>query len=142
MKRSTRSRALSMLVVASAMPLFVLGCPKKNTEWVDAGPPPSAVVDAGVTQLTPLDDDGGDDGEAEAEAAPKHTGPAVNVNQARIKQCCNALRKQFGTAPEVQALILTCDNVAAQAGGGTAPEFAAFRQLLKGHTLPATCQGL
>ena len=141
MNRSPLRRAMSMLVFASALPLFVLGCPKKQPEVVDAGPPPPPVIDAGPTQVGPLDDDGGDEAEAEA-AAPKHTGPGVNVNTAHVKQCCNALRKQFGTAPEVQALILACDNVALQAGSGTAPEFAAFRQLLKGRVLPAGCQGL
>ena len=38
-----------------------------------------------------------------------------------------------------------CDLVAMQIGpttGGQAPEFAAIRQLLKGHNIPAVCSGL
>jgi hypothetical protein len=147
MKRSLRSRAMSMLLLGSALPLFVLGCPKKSAPDVPDSGAPIAVIDSGVTVVGPLDD-GGDDGEAEAEAAPHHTGPAVNINTARIKQCCNAIRsqaKQLGASPEANiltGLALQCDNVASQASSGTAPEFAAFRQLLKGRVLPAGCQGL
>jgi hypothetical protein len=143
-----RFRTLPLAALVVGVSLFTLGCPKKPPPppaEVDAGEP--EVVDAGVTQLEPLEDDAGPE-----------TGPAGPVrhgggggggaNAARIKQCCNAMRKQatnMGASPEANIVIglaAQCDLVAAQAAGGTAPEFGAFRQMISGRTLPAACSGL
>jgi hypothetical protein len=83
----------------------------------------------------------------------KHTGgsPGLTSNQARAKQCCNALRTQakaLGSSPEANILMgfaVQCDAVAMQIGpttGGQAPEFAALRTLLQGHSMPGVCSGL
>lgn len=135
------------------LPVALLGCPKKDpVVVVDAAPAPTPTpppVDT-QTSLTVLDEDGGAD--ADADAAPiKYTGPAVNPNQLRIKQCCNALRtqaKSLGTAPEaaqVQQAAVLCDGVSmavTSTSAGQAPEFAPVRQMLIGKTLPPLCQGL
>jgi hypothetical protein len=58
------------------------------------------------------------------------------------------MRKQasgLGVSPEANLLIgfaAQCDLIAAQAVGGTAPEFGVFRQMIAGRTLPAACAGL
>ncbi len=137
-RRSPIVRAATVIAFTGAIPLVLMGCPKKTPEAVDSGPATVAEVDAAPVVLAPLDDDAGDAAEAEA---PKHATHPWNPNKAHIQQCCNALRKQFGTAPEAAALVNSCDTVAAQTTG-TAPEFAMFRQLLQGRTLPAACQGL
>lgn len=145
MIRTPAQRAALMIAFTSAIPLLMLGCPKKTPDVVDSGPAAPEVVDSGPTVLAPLDDDAGDAAEAEA---PKHGGgKPVNPNTARIKQCCNALRTQakgLGTSPEANILLnvaTQCDAFAVAATSGNAPEFAAFRQMLVGHTLPASCQG-
>jgi len=128
--------------------VLTIGCPKKPPPPpadIDAGEP--EVVDAGVTQLEPLEDDAGPE---TGPAAPvRHGGGGGGgTNALRIKQCCNAMRKQatnMGASPEaniVLGLAAQCDLVAAQAAGGTAPEFGAFRQMISGRTLPAACSGL
>ena len=140
-----RLSATSFLVIA---PLFTLGCPKKPPPPVEveaaAGP---EVIDAGVTQLEPLDEDSG----PEAGPAPAlHGGTAGGggTNAARIRQCCNGMRKQasgLGPSPEANILVglaAQCDLIAAQASGGTAPEFGILRQMLSGRTIPAACSGL
>jgi len=101
-----------------------------------------------VTQLEPLEEDTGAD---TGPAAPGHHGGGGGgggTNAARIKQCCNGMRKQaagMGPSPEANIVIglaAQCDLLAAQAAGGTAPEFGAFRQMISGRTLPAACSGL
>jgi hypothetical protein len=87
-----------------------------------------------------------------APAPVKHGGAAgLTTNQARAKQCCNALRaqaKSLGASPEANILTgfaTQCDAVAMQMGpmaGGQAPEFAALRSLLQGHNMPGVCSGL
>jgi hypothetical protein len=146
MNRSPFRRALSLLAVAVALPLFTLGCPKKTSPVeVDSGPDQPTVIDAGVTQLEPLEDDSGP--EAAPPAPVGHGGGGGSTNQYRIKQCCAAMRKQatgMGVSPEANLLIglaAQCDLVAAQAAGGTAPEFGVFRQMIAGRTLPAACSG-
>jgi hypothetical protein len=136
-------RALFAVAVLSAVPLLV-ACPKKETPVViEAGPPP-VVEEAGPTVIAPLEElDAGVD----ADAAPpkKFTGPAVNPNTARIKQCCNALRaesKKQGNPPEFGAVIGSCDQMAAAAGTtGNAPELGALKGLMAGRTMPAVCAG-
>src|SRR4051812_43347509 len=93
-------RILVVLAAASVLPLLA-GCPKKETPQVDAGPPPPPAEDV-QTQLVPMDEDTGapDTG---PDAKPKNTGPAVNPNVARLKQCCAALGTQgkaLGASPE------------------------------------------
>jgi predicted lipid-binding transport protein (Tim44 family) len=110
------------------------------------GPPPSQ--DAGVVQLTPLDDAG--DAAPEAEPARKKWsgGGGGNANAARIRACCNAIRHEaakLGAAPEgvmMMTVAAQCDMVAAQVAGGSAPEFTQVRTMLKGHTIPNACQGM
>jgi hypothetical protein len=144
----SRFRSLSFVLLVLGVSVFTLGCPKKPPPApadVDAGEP--EVVDAGVTQLEPLDEDTGVDA---GPAVPGHRGGGGGggTNAARIKQCCNAMRKQatnMGASPEaniVVGLAAQCDMLAAQAAGGTAPEFGAFRQMISGRTLPSACSGL
>ena len=140
-RRASIRRALCSLAVASALPLLMLGCPKKEQPAapdVYVPPPPASST---ASDLQPLDTDAGEDsGPDTGHHAGGHAG---NINQARIKQCCTAMRKQFGTAPEMQGIISTCDAFAAQAApNANAPEFQAFRQAIKGHILPAGCSGL
>jgi len=148
MNRSPFCRALSLLVVAAAMPLFTLGCPKKPAPAVvDAAPDEPAVIDAGVTQLEPLDEDSGPEAGPPAPTGHGGSGASGSGNQYRIKQCCTAMRKQaagMGVSPEANILIglaAQCDLIAAQAVGGTAPEFGVFRQMIAGRTLPSACAG-
>jgi hypothetical protein len=131
----------------SAVPFVLFGCPKKPpppVETVDSAPPPAETA-SGPTLLQPLDDSL--DVDAAEASAPKHAGKPGNANAARIKQCCAALRgqaKNLGSSPEANLLIGfagQCDAFAVAATSGNAPEFATFRQMLIGHTLPPACQG-
>jgi hypothetical protein len=138
-------RTFFVLAVFSAVPLLV-ACPKKDPPPIDAAPPPAPVEDV-QTILVPMEEDAGADADAEA-AAPKYTGPAVNTNVARLKQCCNQLAaeaKKMGSSPEAgmfSAAAAQCSAMAAQVGPtGTAPELGALRTLLTGRTIPAVCAG-
>lgn len=149
MNRSSFCRALSWLAVTLAMPLFTLGCPKKPAPVeIDSGPDEPSVVDAGVTQLEPLDEDSGMDAAPPAPTGHAGGGGGASANLYRIKQCCAAMRKQaagIGPSPEGNILVgfaAQCDLIAAQAVGGTAPEFGVLRQMIAGRTLPAACAGL
>jgi hypothetical protein len=132
--------------------MLVVACKKPPPAVVDAGPPPVVEVDAAPVNLAPLDEDAGvDAADANDGAAPKKTGSGLNTNQSRAKQCCSAIRaqaKQLGASPEANMLLgiaTTCDQLAVQVGptsGGQAPELAPLRQMLKGKTMPAVCQGL
>jgi len=122
-------------------------CNKKPAPVEEAAAPEPEVVDAGVTQLEPIDEDSGPEA-----GPPAHTGHGGGGggggNAAKIKACCNAMRKQaagMGPSPEANMVIglaAQCDLIAAQAAGGTAPEFGAFRQMIAGRTLPGACSGL
>jgi hypothetical protein len=148
LSRYYRSALVALLVALPALQAGCSSCNKKPAPVEEAGEPEAEVVDAGVTQLEPLDDDSG------PETAPPGTGhkggggSSVSGNAAKIKQCCNAMRKQaagMGPSPEANIVIglaAQCDLVAAQAAGGTAPEFGAFRQMITGRTLPSACSGL
>jgi hypothetical protein len=150
-RRLTLRRALVILSFTSVFPLMAVACKKPPPAVVDAGPPP-VEVDAAPAVLTALDEDAGEDAADAHDGAPaKHAGSGLNTNQLRAKQCCAALRSQaktLGASPEANMLIgfaATCDTLAVQVGptaGGQAPEFAPLRQMLKGHNIPAVCQGL
>ena len=138
---------LFALAVFGAMPLLA-GCPKKEQPAVvDAAPPPPPVEDAAPLVLVPVEEDAGAD--AGADAGPKkYTGPAVNANVARLKQCCAALGSQakaLGASPEagmLQQAAAQCSAMAGQAGAsGNAPELGVLRTLLAGRTVPAVCAG-
>ncbi len=140
-------RVAFAVVVSSALPLLA-GCPKKETPVVDAGPAVTAapVEDAAPTVLMPMDEDAGWD--AGYDAGKRATGPAVNTNVARLKQCCSALASQgksLGNSPEgamVTAAGAQCSTMALQAGPtGTAPELGTLRTILAGKTIPAACAG-
>jgi hypothetical protein len=150
MRRST-ARRVSSVILFVALPVLLLGCPKKPAPAVEdaapAAPPPASTPT--VTELAPITEDAGEDAAAEAAAPKKWTGgaPAYNANQAKIKECCNAMRaqaKQMGSSPEafqLNALAGQCDGFAIQVGPqGTAPELAQLRQLLKSIKLPGACQ--
>jgi hypothetical protein len=148
MTRRPVRRALFSLVFASAMPLVLMGCPKKPPPaQEDAAPPPPASTP--VLNLAALDDDAGADA-ADANEAGKHwTGPGINPNQAKLRQCCAAIAaqaKQLGTSPEgfqLNAIAGQCYAFANQIGpAGNAPEFAQVRALLSGKTLPGSCAGM
>jgi hypothetical protein len=145
-------RTLPLAALLASLSFFHLGCSscaKKSAPppaEVDAGEP--EVVDAGVTVLEPLDDDSGPEAGPTGPAKKGGGGGGGGTNAARIRQCCAAMRKQatnMGASPEaniVMGLAAQCDLVAAQAAGGTAPEFGAFRQMISGRTLPSACSGL
>jgi hypothetical protein len=139
---------LSVVGLFLAVSLMTLGCPKKPPPpvEVEAAAEPE-VIDAGVTQLEPLDEDSGPEAGPPAPAAHRGGGGG-GTNAARIRQCCNGMRKQasgMGPSPEANILMglaMQCDLLAVQAAGGTAPEFGAFRQMIAGRTLPAACSGM
>lgn len=138
-------RTTFALALFSAVPLLV-ACPKKETPVVDAAPPPPPPVEDAQTVLVPIEED---TGAPDADAGkPKYTGPAVNPNVARLKQCCTALAneaKRMGSSPEAgmfSAAAAQCSVMATQAGpSGTAPELGALRGLLAGRNVPAICGG-
>lgn len=147
MHRLTIRRTLCVLAVFGAIPM-VAGCPKKEEPPAapDAAPPPPP-PDAAPTVLEPLEEDAGDDADADAEP-PKKAGGHYNPNVARLKQCCNQLKseaKRLGSAPEagmLAAAAAQCSTMAAQVGPkGTAPEMGVLRGLLKGRTVPPVCRG-
>lgn len=141
-------RGLLAALAFSAVPLLA-ACPKKETPTVDAAPPPPPPVeDAAPLVLVPVgEEDAGSDAGEDA-GKPKWTGPAVNANVLRLKQCCNALgaeAKKMGASPEAGLLVQAaaqCSAMANQAGAsGNAPELGVLRTLLAGRTLPAVCAG-
>jgi hypothetical protein len=147
-----RSRSLAprriffALAVCSVVPLLA-ACPKKETPTVDAAPPPPPPVEDVQTNLIPMEEDAGEP-DTGPDVKPKYTGPAVNTNVVRLKQCCNALAaeaKRMGSSPEAgmfSAAATQCSAMAAQAGPtGTAPELGALRGLLAGRNVPAICAG-
>jgi hypothetical protein len=151
MRRSSpKTVSLVLPACMSAVSLLVLvtltaACKQPAPAVVDSGPPPTPVATASApTQLVPLDQDAAAD--VDANVPPVHRGgPAISVNQARAKQCCNALKAQAGTDPLLAGLVAQCNTIAMQMGpstGGQAPEFAPLRQFLKGKNVPAMCQGL
>jgi hypothetical protein len=138
-------RTLIALALFSAVPLLA-ACPKKETPVIDAGPPPAPVEDVS-TVLQEMVEDSGPDVDA-ADAKPRYTGPAVNTNVLRLKQCCNQLAaeaKRMGTSPEAAMFASAaqqCSAMASQVGPtGTAPELGVLRGVLAGRTIPAACAG-
>lgn len=140
-------RTLFALAVCGVIPLLA-GCPKKETPTVDAAPPPPPPEEDVQTNLIPMEEDAGE-ADADADApAKKYTGPAVNTNVARLKQCCAALgaeAKRMGNAPEAgmfKSAADTCNQLAGQIGpSGNAPELGTIRTLLAGRNVPAVCAG-
>ncbi len=140
-------RGVATIAVFSAVPLLA-ACPKKETPAVvdAAPPPPPPVEDAAPLTLLPVEEDAGVD--AGVDAGKKYTGPAVNANVLRLKQCCTALgtqAKQLGSSPEAGLFVQAaaqCSALASQAGAsGNAPELGVLRTLLAGRTVPAICSG-
>lgn len=133
------------VVVVAALPALA-GCKKDPpAPVVDAAPPPPPTQEA-PTVLVPLEEDAGDD--AGVDAGKKATGPYVNPNVARLKQCCNQLAsegKRLGSSPEAGLFVSAaaqCSAMASQVGAsGNVPELGALRTLLAGRTLPAMCAG-
>jgi hypothetical protein len=135
-----------LALCAFAVPVLAVGCNKPAPAvTVDAAPPP-AVTSAAPAVLVPMDEmDAAGPDSASPPVATHHPGSTLSVNQARAKQCCNALKAQAGTDPILSGLVAQCNTIAMQMGpsaGGEAPEFAPLRQLLKAKNMPAICQGL
>jgi hypothetical protein len=151
LQRRLPVRILFALVTASSLALLGLpgcsSCDKKPPPPVDLTPPAPPPVDAAPVEIKPLDDTP-DASDASEPPKPHGTWKPSNPNTARIKLCCNAIRTQaktLGAAPEavmMMTIAAQCDQVAVQVGGGSAPEFAQVRQLLKGRTIPNACQGM
>jgi len=134
MKRSPASPAFSAALVASILPLFLLGCPKKPLPEQPDAVAPAAVDDAGTLQITTSDDDAGD--AAGPDAAKKYTGPGMNPNEAKVERCCAHLRQLIASvpggaaAPEMKAAVAQCESVRAQVKvNPNAPEIAQLRSL-------------
>jgi hypothetical protein len=140
MMRSNARRAL-LFVVAFSTPLLLVGCPKKPVPVEDAGDPAPAATPS-VTSIAPLADDGPDEANDAAETGPKKwTGPGMNVNQAKIRACCNAMRGTHD--PMFFALAAQCDMLANQVGpAGSDPAFNQLRAILKGNKIPGACSGM
>lgn len=147
--RSTCRRVLFFLACASVMPLAIAACNRDKPKPVEeaAAPPPPPPASSEVP-LAPLEEDAGDDADADA-GVKKYGGPGYNQNQIRIRQCCAAIQAQAkgaGMSPEamqLHAAAQTCYGIAAQAGkSGNAPEMAPVRQALAGKTLPSACSGM
>lgn len=142
-------RGLFAALAFGAVPLLA-ACPKKEpVPVVDASaPPPPPVEDAAPLVLVPVgEEDAGVDAGEDA-GKPKWTGPAVNANVLRLRQCCNALgaeAKKMGASPEAGLLVQAaaqCSAMAGQAGArGSAPELGVLRTLLAGRTIPPVCSG-
>jgi hypothetical protein len=148
MTRSPIRRAVFFTGFVLAVPIFLLGCPKKPPPVADAGEPPPPASTA-VVDLAPLtEDDAGDAGDGEA-GPRKWTGTGTggtNANQIKIAACCNAMRaqaKQMGASPEsfqLTALASQCDVFARQVGpAGNAPEMNQARAILHSVKLPGAC---
>jgi hypothetical protein len=143
---ATKPLALPTCAFAFAFAIQAVGCNKPAPAVTfDAAPPP-AVTSAAPAVLVPMDEmDAGVADSAPPPAPAHHPGSTLSVNQARAKQCCNALKSQAGTDPILAGLVAQCNTIAMQMGpsaGGEAPEFAPLRQLLKAKNMPAICQGL
>lgn len=129
---------------------FVSGCSKKEAAVVeDAGWAPASTMSAPqITEIAPLEDEAGVVDAAPTAPRKYGGGGGQNANQARIKQCCNAMRTQVkamgAASPEgfqLNALATQCDIFAAQVGPqGNAPELGQLREILKSVKLPAACQ--
>jgi hypothetical protein len=147
--RSSRTRlivSLAPLACASAFLVLAGACKKPDPAPVQNTAPPPVVVDAAPMQLVPISEDAGITIDAAPPPVAHHaSGGGLTNNQARAKQCCNALRAAGKSDPMLTAFAAQCDMVAMQMGptsGGQAPEFAGIRNLLKGHNIPAVCSGL
>jgi hypothetical protein len=145
-RRPSLSLPSTLLLLACTSAFAALACNKPAPAVTfDAAPPPPP-SSAAPTLIAPLDEpDANVPDSAPPVTAAHHPGSALSVNQARAKQCCNALKAQAGTDPILSGLVAQCNQVAMQMGpsaGGEAPEFAPLRQLLKAKNMPAICQGL
>jgi hypothetical protein len=135
----------AILVACAGLGVLLAACKQPGPAVVDAGPPAPAATDAAPAVLVPLDEDAAPPVDAAVAVVHKSGGAGLSVNQARAKQCCNALKTQSGTDPILAGLVAQCNTIAMQMGpstGGEAPEFAPLRAFLKGKNMPAICQGL
>jgi hypothetical protein len=155
MTSSPLRRAAALFTFAALSAVSAAGCSKKEpppAQNVETPPPPPSSAPT-VTELAPLTDDGGPDGEADAQAdaaKPAYhagSGPGVSANQSKVKACCNAMRTQvkaLGNSPEATTLngfVAACDALATQVGGaGSDPAFNQLRTMLKVVKLPNLCQ--
>jgi len=139
------------ILLSSALPCVLLGCPKKDPPVADAGPAPTPTPTPSETALAPLVEDSGPEDTGVDSGHKVATGPGLNANQLRVKQCCNAIRaqgKSLGTAPEAANFTnaaAMCDQLVPALGpgtGGNVPELAPVKTMLAGKTLPPLCQGL
>jgi hypothetical protein len=150
MTRSKTRRFLAALAVMGALPLLMNGCSscKKPPPADDAAPPPAA-TDAPPLDLTPLDEDAGDDAADAAEAGRHATGPGVPVddNIAKIRACCGAMANQAAhlqNGPEkfqLQAAAAQCSGIAAALtpGSPAAAQLGQLRAILAANKLPNLC---
>ncbi len=146
----TRTRAIGFVLISSAFPLLVLGCPK-DKPVADAAPAPTPTPTPTETALAPLVEDSGPE-DTGVDTGKKPTGGGgLSANQLRVKQCCTAIRaqgKSMGTAPEAANFTnaaAMCDQLVSAVGpstSGQVPELAPVKAMLAGKTLPPLCQGL
>jgi len=130
------------------MAALVLACGGGKKTPPDAAPDPAPTPTPTPTVLTemPVEDAGAD---ADAEAGPIRKGVGENPTVTKLKNCCNALKREASknaASPEGMSLMsaaATCTTLASQVGpSGNAPELAPLRQALAGRTVPDACRGL
>ncbi|MCB9576774.1 MAG: acyltransferase [Polyangiaceae bacterium] len=136
----TRS-LLAPILLGLLLPVTVVsyaGCKKEEP------PPPLPSAAPVSTPSAPLElaiEDAGDEGDADAEAGPKKTGPYKPAPS--LKACCNALAQNAANAPPpTNAYMLqaaaACNAAVAQ-GKSSGSVLAVVRGALKGAGMPAAC---
>ena len=150
-RRSSAVRFFFTAAIVGGLPIIMNGCAgcKKPPPAEDAAPVTTAAIDAAPLDLTPLDDDAGDDA-ADASDAGKHwtgTGVPADDNIARIRACCGAIANQAAhmqNGPEkgqLQIAAAQCSGLAAALvpGSPAAAQMGQLRALLAANRLPNLC---
>jgi hypothetical protein len=131
---------LAALLLPTAALVLTVGC-KKEEETVAPAPAPTPTpTPTPAMALVPEEDagvDASDAGDADADAAPKASGPDP------VRACCNAIAGNMKSAPPDQqfayaSALATCNAAAASGQGRQA--LAAVRSALKSAGVPASCQ--
>jgi hypothetical protein len=138
--------ALCAAIMPFALAIAVQGCDKKDEDTPppqpSAAPTPAPTPSAAPPVVLKTEEDAGVDAseDAAADAAPKVTGTGDPTG---IRKCCAALRQNANSAPLDQkgsllSAAAMCDGLVNSPQGKQA--LVAVRGLLKGASMPASCQ--